>query len=189
MNLRKKGLSEVVATVLLVLIGIAAVSIVAAFLVPFVRTWLQEGSSCVNYEDYFYFYESSDEIGYNCYRNETSYFLYAVSIGAKGGSNESGSKISGFALAFRAIGESASVSALGGEPVNAEDGGLRMLNSSKDTFLIPKTGEVRTYVFNSSQRFNRVEVQPILSSGKRCDSSDFISIANICDYRLNLNPS
>lgn len=45
---RKKGISEVIVTVLLILLSVAAVSILAIFLLPFVRNNLEKSGSCVD---------------------------------------------------------------------------------------------------------------------------------------------
>ena len=50
---RKRGLSNVVSTILLVLLTFSAVVIVAGILIPFVRDSLNEGSECLDYRDYF----------------------------------------------------------------------------------------------------------------------------------------
>ena len=53
----RKGISPVVATLLIVFVTVAAVTLVAKFIVPLVTNNLNEGTECVDYSDYFYFEE------------------------------------------------------------------------------------------------------------------------------------
>jgi flagellin-like protein len=72
MNKNKRGLSPVIATVLTIMLTVAAVAALSAFVVPFVRNSLQKSSECMDYGSYYTFEES----GYNCYSGS----FYAISI-------------------------------------------------------------------------------------------------------------
>ena len=62
-NTNKKGLAPVVATLLIVLLTIVSVTILAAFIIPFVRDNLAESTSCLDYRDHFKFQEKIDFAG------------------------------------------------------------------------------------------------------------------------------
>lgn len=68
----KRGLSEVVATMLTVLITIAAISFIASLVIPFVRNGLSSSTECFPAKDYFKF---DDSQGYNCYDSAGRYAL------------------------------------------------------------------------------------------------------------------
>ena len=44
----KRGVSDIIATVLLLLLTVTSVAIISAFIIPFVRDNLNEGSNCLN---------------------------------------------------------------------------------------------------------------------------------------------
>jgi len=73
----KRGISPIIATVLTIMITIAAVAIIAGFVVPFVKNSLQKSTECLPYKEYYLFDES---FGYNCKDNANN--LYAFSIKA-----------------------------------------------------------------------------------------------------------
>src|SRR3989344_8066155 len=44
----KRGLSEVIGTIVLVLLTVVALTVISAFIIPFVKNKLNEGDSCFN---------------------------------------------------------------------------------------------------------------------------------------------
>ena len=78
--MKRKGLSEVVSTVLMVLITIAAVAFVANLAIPFVKNNLQHSTECLSARDYFKF---DDSLGYNCY-DQTGLYGFSVQAGNGG---------------------------------------------------------------------------------------------------------
>lgn len=59
----KKGVSPIIATVLLIMITIVAVGIIAGFVIPMVKEKLKQGKSCFELAEYFKIIESD----YSCY--------------------------------------------------------------------------------------------------------------------------
>lgn len=177
----KKGLSPVVATVLLLLLTVSATVMIAAVVIPFVRDNLNKGTECVGYENYFSFeqnFDSGSEVKkYNCHDSDPG-SLYGASVRA-GGVEES-DEIIGFELVFidSSGGSSDKVSARTGSVL-----GLKMLDGSSD-IVIPKIGEVRTYVYSSSNDYGRMEIAPYLKSGRTCPVSDSINIIPCTDVNL-----
>ena len=50
-NYGKKGVSEVITTILLIFISIVAIGIIASFIIPFVKNSLKNSSSCLGMEE------------------------------------------------------------------------------------------------------------------------------------------
>lgn len=171
--LKKKGLSSVVATILLVLLTIVSVGVIAGYIVPMIVDNLK-GTECFNYRNSFDFEE---EFGYNCHNGS----LYAVSVRTKVSSEEKFQNIEGFRLVFVGGGEAKTVDVKEGGEKTSE---IRMLNSSLEILHIPKNGEVKTYVFNATASFDLAKIHPILKSGDICDESGSVKIDSICEYPI-----
>ncbi len=175
MSWKKRGISPIVATVLLVLLTMTAALIIAGILIPFTKKNLNESTSCVAYSNYFKFDESFDT-NYNCY-NATSK-LHGFSVRA---SNENlSSQIIGFEVLFLKGGISEKASARDGDDVGTATGQIRMLEPSISNITIPKEGGVKTYVYQGTDSFTDVEIYPVLKTGKSCDKSDRIKLLS-CD--------
>lgn len=180
----KKGISTVVVTLLLVLITIAAVVLLANSIIPFVKGNLNKSTECLSYKDYYKFQQEIEFNGstyrFNC--NNKSSKLYGFSVLNAGGGKPGITPAAGFAVAF--------VGSQSVEKVNVESdfpvGKIRMLNSTKRTLTSPSVGEVQTYVYNSSNQFNSMEIYPVLKNGRTCDKTDTITI-NLCEDNINLN--
>lgn len=176
-SLGKRGVSGVVATVALILITVAAAVFIAGFVVPLVKTQLSEGTECLGYEEYFIFYE---DFGYNCYSKTVElpqYFLTAVSIEANTVSQEKLDNLGGMRLQFRGAGEELGIEVVNG--ASADSNKLRMLKVSDTTLSVPEKGGVKTYVLNSSVKYDGVEVYPVLKNGRICEQTDKIKIAGV----------
>jgi hypothetical protein len=168
----KRGVSPVVAEVLLVMLTLAAIGIVVAFVLPFIKENLNKSTECLNYKDYFKFQEvfklGAESYKYNC-KNNTNH-LYGISI--KAGSDKSlAESIIGFNVVFVGITSSKAVRIDGGASVD----GVNMI-SGTGPLEIPNAGEVRTYVYSSLEGFKKMEVYPVLKSGRICEMSDSIDI-------------
>lgn len=166
--MRKKGLSAVVATILIILLTVSAVAVIAGYLIPYVNRSL-DSTSCTKYRDYFSFYDS----GYNCYTEN----LQGFSIEARA-DKELGKEIIGFNLLLSKEGSGESVEARAG----ANCGDLKMYdNNLPCSIKIPSAGEVRSYLFDSGDvRYSRLRVLPvIIVKGKEmaCGVSDEIQVS------------
>jgi len=182
---QKRGLSPIVATVSVVLLTLAAAGFIAGFVVPFVKDQLNEGTECVGYEDYFMFY---DDFDYNCYDNISSEWWYGLSIEADSISDEKADEVVGFKLNFFKSGDSFPVTVEDGTPTTSE---IWMLNSSKPSLEVPVRGGVRTYVYNGGgEVFEKIEIFPLLRSGRLCDKTDQFRIGGErCAPSVNLTVS
>ncbi|MBU0907819.1 MAG: hypothetical protein KKD18_02150 [Nanoarchaeota archaeon] len=171
----RRGLSPVVATIGLILITVAAVGLIAGIVVPLVRDRLTESTECLGLEEYFTFYEEFD---YNCYQiiddYARNYTLSAVSIEADTVAEDKLQTIKGFRIQFLGAGEEAGLEIINGPA--ADPDGLRMLKYSEPLISVPEKGGVKTYVYNSTARFSRVEIYPVLKNGRICKQTDEIQL-------------
>ncbi|MFH1290895.1 MAG: archaellin/type IV pilin N-terminal domain-containing protein [Nanoarchaeota archaeon] len=170
MIIQKKGLSPVVATVAVIMLTLVAAGFIAGVVVPLIKNQLNDAKECFGYEEYFTFYE---EFEYNCYINISTDWLHGVSIKAKAASGDKVEQVKGFNLQFMGSGESIAVTVENGTAVRDE---IRMLKLSKTFLEVPKQGEVKTYVYNGTRRFDSVEVFPLLKSGRVCEGTSKIDL-------------
>jgi len=169
MNSGKRGLSPIIATVLIVLLTVAGVAVLVGIVVPFVRDNLNKSTECSNFQGYFEFVEDFDYGGKNYNFNCFSGSRYGISLEATSAKSVDEKELLGFHLGFFGEGISEGV----------EPNELIMLNGSLEIDL-PERGEIRTYIYPSIEEYNRMEVYPVLSNGKVCEKSDDIEIIS-CD--------
>ena len=169
--IEKKGLSQIVATVLIILITVSAASFIAGFLVPFVKNNL-DSTECFNYRDYFTF---DNEFGYNCYESRAENY-YKISVSAKTDNSDLEEGITGLGLAFINDDDSEVFLIEEGTPPS----GVRMLSDYNALLSLPKSGELRSYNYSSDKIFNSAKIYSILKSGRECEVSDTIEIG-VCD--------
>ena len=170
----KRGVSEVVATVLIVLVTVLAGAIIANFVIPFVKDNLNQGSECVPYRDYFKFEEKIDDKRFNCYKQEGEYLN---SVKNNGGSNADAEKVLGFQIVLggdAGIGGTSVIKV----PVSGNSPPVFMYDTTQVSQLsLPGKGEVYTYKFTSTDGYRNAKIYPILKSGKICEASDEINLA------------
>ena len=175
LKINRKGLSEVIATLLIILLSVALIALAAQFIIPFVKNNLNKSTECLNYKDSLKFKENLGDSRYNCYTNSSIGFSVQTDA-----SLENLSELAGFDLVLVAEGNSKKLSVRNGAAKSSE---LRMLNQTLTTIQVPLSGEVRTYVHEKQigeDQFNSMELYPVLSSGRACDISESIKLAK-CD--------
>ena len=164
---KKKGISSVIATVLLVLLTIATVGILAGILVPLVKDNINKSTECMDYKEYFSF---DEDFGYNCYNMTNA--SYSISVSAKTVEKEIEELVTGFELRFIKTGESDVVSVRNGEDV----GNVRMINLGETKINIPGTGETKTFIVRHDTA-SKIEIYVTLVSGRICEEkSDSINV-------------
>jgi flagellin-like protein len=177
----RRGVSPVVATVLLILITIAGISIIAGVLIPFISNNLETSTACIEYRNY---YEFSSDFSFNCYKEYSTPAANGHAITLRAGSDsEVGEGIKGFEMIFLKEGSSKKIVVLNGSQVSAL-AGVQMLGGGS-IFEIPQPGEIRTYIINDSSLYTGVEVYPVLVSEKVCDLSDSV-ILHLCPDGTNI---
>lgn len=172
MALRKKGLSVMVATSLIIAITVFAAAVVGTFIVPWVQRNLQSSTECTNYDDYFRFEES---LGALCYQDKKHYLV----LGAKN-DRQLAENVVGFALTLQKIaapggagGQSKSISVKKGE---AEIANMKMYDGTTK-IVVPAAGESHTYVYDDGTQYDNAEIRAIVGNGRVCDKrSDTIKL-------------
>jgi len=131
-KIKKRGVSAVVATVLLVLITFMAIGIVVGVIIPMVREGLEKGKSCFELREYFKIVESE----YSCYNSTNTKLM--VERGMED------FEVKGFAVSISYDGESKRYDIFNG--ANYADVAIKDSNFGEELEL-PKPGEARTYIF------------------------------------------
>jgi hypothetical protein len=145
----KKGVSDIVITVSLILVAIVAVGIIASFMVPLVQKQLGKASSCLALSDHFKVLTASTATCYNANIN--------VSLSILRGSEKEDAK--GFVVAIRtSTGDTVSTR----EETNVVGKG----NGTKYVYGIAGKGSVEA-----------VTIATILPNGDVCDAVEYTGIA------------
>ena len=129
MKTEKRGISPVIATVLLVAVSVAAIVVLAGVIMPMIRTQLGQGKSCFELREYFQIQESA----YSCYNTTTRLMI------ERGMNNYD---VKGFVVSIASAGSSKRFDVYD----NVNNSGIRMLDNS--AIKIPNPGEAKTYVFS-----------------------------------------
>jgi len=185
--IKKRGISPVIATVFIVMMTVAAASIIYAIVIPFVKNNLVKSSECVPYSDYYKFDTS---FGFNCYQRKPSGdIIYGVSVKANTANNLP-ENVAGFALRFMTKeGIAKRVNVKEGGNASTEGGKVWLLNESANPkginpiLQIPKRGEIKPYAYNSTESgiFGSVEIYPILKSERICEKTDSVNIVECAE--------
>jgi len=168
--LNKKAISPIIATILLILLSVAAVLLIANIIVPFVRNTLDENKMCFDASDQIKIDTESD---YTCYL-ENAEGDFVVNVTIQRGTKEI--EIDGFLIGVsgEAIGKSYEVKA--GESTDVE-----MLDGSTNLEL-PGKGGSRTYSITIPKTeipdIGSILIAPIVND-KTCKESDEAGI-NLC---------
>jgi len=161
----KNGMSEIVSSVLIILLTLAMAAVIYSIVVPLVKENMQRGSECLDYQDYFTFLQEQDVGGKSYQLNCQSGNLYGFVVQARG--NMDSGKVSGFLVSFsEKNGLTKTVQVKDGEAI----GKIRMLDGSVAKISIPKSGDSYTYVYDSNESLESVEIYPIISSGRVCET-------------------
>lgn len=166
----KRGLSDVVSTTLLLLITIAAAALLISFIMPFVQKGLGSSSECLPYRETFTIEPS---FGYNCYDAAN---LHGFSVRANTPEKDAAMPTK-FNVVLMNDGDSKRVDIINGSGASSAAGGIRLLDRTKTTLVVPNSGEVQTYVYNGgSTRYTKVELYPVAPSGRICARSAVVEL-------------
>jgi len=153
----KRSQSQVITTILLILISISMIVIVMGIVIPFVKDRLSE-SECIKYIDRI---EIENNKKYTCYSSLNN---GEMSVQIHIGNNES---LDGF---FIEMGGASSKSYEIKNGIINND--IKMFNGNYNEILeIPGRNEERTYVFKSVSLPESISVYPLIDDGKLCSSS------------------
>jgi len=157
---RKKGVSAVVGTVLLIVISVVAVTIIASILIPMIRKNLEEGGKCFELMDQISIIKQSGNVK-TCYGSGKVQFI--VKRGFKD------IELGGFAISISGDGRSDRYDIIEGS--TDDDGVYEYGKTDTDAIGILKPGTERTYIIET-ERPTKIEIAGILESGKLCDIQD-----------------
>jgi hypothetical protein len=146
----KKGISEVISTVLIILLTIAAVSILSAVVISFVKDQLS-AKDCLEAIDKLLIEDGK----FTCHNSTNTLIMVSRS-------SDSEFKLKGLVISLKQnTGTSKVYNLQNGSPVEE----IRMYDGTQE-IRIPGAGGAETYVFSISSDY--VRVAPILESGKTC---------------------
>lgn len=147
----RKGVSAVIATVLLIVLTIAAVAIIAGVVIPFVKTQLDKSKKC---------FEAIDQISieqgeFTCYNSTNTKIMIRRGTNAE-------FELKGLIVSLVKSDASSEVYKIYN---NISIQGVKMYSGSFD-LEIPQEGGAETYVFPVSSSY--ASVAPILSNDETC---------------------
>ncbi len=166
-KMEKKGLSEIIAVLGILLMTFSAVVFLIGLLVPYVRDNLNKSTECNDYKDYFLFEEAN---GFNCKNDSAGEYWMSIKTNFPGGKE---SQVKGFKTSFTKYDGSSEVF----DVINGTNmGNVKMVYNRTSPLLIPLRNEIRTFGFNTTSIFEKAEILPILKSGRACEVSDSIDL-------------
>ena len=165
----KKGVSPVVATVLIITVTVVTIGIIAPTVIKFTNENLDKSKECFDIMEDI----KLEDLGYTCTNIEVSPTLPLTAFSVR----IENAAITGFKVGLIASGSSTVIDVSeGGSNSDMKMYGIEFVMNSP--LSVPGVGEVKTYVVYGV--YDRVEVFPILESGRTCDDGDSIKIATSC---------
>jgi len=159
----KRSQSQIISTVLLILLVIVAAGLIFAFVVPFVKNRLSSGN-CL---DVIGKVEISS--GYTCYNPSDENMSVQVHIA------DIQDLIDGFVIELGGA-SSKSVKIIN----NSKGFGSDFFMYGNEGFSFPENNEERTYIIPISNKPDSIKVYPVLKGGKTCDVSDVATEVETC---------
>jgi hypothetical protein len=203
--LAKKGVSETVSAILIVLITIGAALLLSQMVITFVKDRASSGTECLAYnQGYFKFVPEIEHIksgilhsnNFNCNDDAnvagTNYFLAGVSLTAQSIDKSAADKVKGMAIVFTGKdGETTSCEINKGDTLTTLSSNCWIHHKTgPHSAKIPRNGEVVTYVtertIGGNDKYYSAEVFPILESGTICKVGDKIELASECSSTIDL---
>jgi flagellin-like protein len=158
----KKSQSQVITTVLLILITISLVVVISSFAISFVKEKLSE-SDCT---DIIGKVEIRNNPQYTCYNEATDKLNIQVHIGDI-------EDLEGFTISVDAQGSSNSYEIKNNTPETNELNMYTEILNYEDKLLIPGKNSEKTYTISSiTEKPETINIYPILKDGKTCNPSD-----------------
>jgi len=149
--MQTRAMSEVVSNILLILITIAAVGLIASFIIPFIKDKLNNGTQCFDLKDYI----QLEDLGKNCYNTENTSFSLSRGLEEQ--------DISKIIVSLFSEGEGKKF-----EIINGKFAGVKMIKNGvyQENLEIPLAGEAKTYQL--AMAGNKITVS-LESRGKTCE--------------------
>ncbi len=162
--INKRGQSQIVSTVLLILLVVTAVVLIFSFVIPFVKEKLSSGD-CLEVAG-----KVEISTGYTCYNDIDGKMQVQVHI----------AEIEDITEGFNIELGGASTKAV--KIIEGKNGASDEVEMCDGTITLnlPGNNEERTYIFNNTEKPNAIRVYPILTGGKSCGVSDSITVIDNC---------
>lgn len=172
MNTQKKAQSEIISTVLLILIAITAIVVVSSFVIPFIKKQLS-GTSCLDVSGKI---EIKNNPAYTCYKDGE--LRVQVHMG------DTGNKTKGFQLSIEAGGSTNSFKII----PEASLENIRMYGEEIPeaalpwpALKLPGAEEEKTYIISGlTAKPDSINVYPILEDDQVCGASDTLTTIPPC---------
>jgi len=171
----KKSQSQVIGSVLLILIVVGLIVIVSGFAMSFIKNKLSD-SSCV---DIVGKVEFTNNVKYTCYDGDTDVMSAQVHVG------DIEEEIQGFTISV--VSDSSESFEIKNDTLAADinEGRAIMFKPLLAPFvgklLIPGKNSEKTYnITGITKKPDSLAIYPILKDGKTCDSSDTLKIITAC---------
>lgn len=162
--MRNKSQSEVITTVLLILLVIVGITILSSAVISFIKPMLE--NKCFEVMDQVQISRSSQ---YTCYNSSSNESYVKVHIGDKR------DKLDGFIIELGGA-STQSIKVTEYDPPS----NVRMYNGAMNLEL-PNKNEDRTYVIQGvTEKPDIIKLYPVLSDGKSCDPSDVLDVIDNC---------
>ncbi len=162
----KRGVSPVVATVLLLVLTVGLASVIFSFVIPFVNDQLGNSKACLKVLDGVEFADSK----FNCYNVSTTDTGFETGFSFK----VKKADVLGVRISF--IDENGN-SDVKDFPYDVDDSNFKAVGSSYGQALnnFPTAGGQRTYV--SNKKYGSAEIAPLTESGDVCAVSDVVQFS------------
>jgi len=158
----KLSQSQIIGTVLLILITVVAAGLIMAFVIPFIRDKLpSENENCLDVIS-----KVKLSSGYTCYNASNNIQLVQVHI------DDVRNSIKGFTVELGGA-SSKAVRIIEGNP-----SGVGMYGGG--SFELPNNTEERTYIIDINLKPDYVAVYPVLKNDKVCEASDLLRDVEDC---------
>jgi len=162
----KKAVSPVVTTVLLICLSVFLITIIARFVIPFVKSSLYESGDCFKTIEQLTINAEKGK-GFACYIDDNNN-ADKVKITIKRGTADI--DISRFMIVVSGEGNSDSFTIQEGRVTDVAM--LKSDGTENVNLKLPEKGEERTYILSVGNKIDYAEVVPIVKGGKICSVTD-----------------
>lgn len=161
----KRSQGEIIATILLVLLAIAAISILIAYVIPLVKDWLSR-NDCFDYSGKL---DLTNNEKYTCYDSTSGTLNLQVHIGDIDENGTTSIK----ELVF-VIGTNLESRVFKIIPPDSEPAGITMFSGATN-LEIPGKNQERTYKISLGSRPNQTIVYPVLNNNHECADGAYVA--------------
>lgn len=152
----KKGVSDIVITVSMILISIVAVGVISAFVIPMIKGQLAKSSACMSLREHF---QVRTDLSATCYDPTAGQIKLSIQRGAEK------EEAKGFSVViFTSEGEAEAYQILNGTEGYSNVPGLPNRQAAR-VYTLPVTGNVE-----------KVTINTILPTDQACDAMDYTGI-------------